>query len=75
MQGPRRGAGPGRDVVVSPCERHVDVEMAKRAGHVPVQPAVDLVHVEPVEARQDSNLVSGLERAADSANPDGQEQE
>ena len=65
------GTGPRRAVVVSPCERHVYVEVAKRAGHVPVQPVVDLVHVEPVEARQDSNLVSRLERAADSNSYDG----
>lgn len=66
------GTGPRR-AVVSPCERHVYIEVAKWAGHVPVQPVVDLLHVEPVEARQDSNPVSRLERAADSSSPDGAE--
>lgn len=68
MEEPRRGTG-SRYHIVSPCERLVDVEVAKRAGHVPVQPVVDLVNVEPVEAGKDSNLISRLWRGGRRVRP------
>lgn len=43
-----------------PRERLVDVEVAKRAGIVSIQPVVDLAHVKPVEAREDSHAIPGL---------------
>ena len=43
-----------------PRECLVHVEVAQRAGSVAIQPVVDLAHVKPVEAREDSHAVPGL---------------